>query len=544
MPAKNILLFSESRRRIAEGVDLIARALSVTYGPKGGNVIIQRPWGAPKVTRDGFTVAKEIELENKENNLGVELMKDVVDKTYKEAGDGTTTTAILTEALLKGGLKLIAAGYDPMALANGINIAYQDAFKRINKMKREIRGRRDIAHIATVACAGNVELGDLVAQAVEKAGKHRLIVVEESKTTTTLRTIEGMLFDRGYISPYFITDKKRMEAVLEDVLVLIHEKRIGNVNELLPILEKVASSGKSFLIIAEDVEGEALATIVLNKLQGTLKCCAVKAPGYGERRKKNLGDIALLTGGCAILEETGVKLEDVEISDLGKVKRAIISKEETLLIGGAGRRDSIEARIEQLRDEVATTESDYDREQLEKRIARLAGGLIEIAVGGATEVEVKHKKAILEGAIKAVQAAKLDGLLPGGGVAYIRAAQSMNRKSFLNEAEAVGYQLLRDALEAPLRQLAINSGEDPSTVIQRVKKGRDSYGYDVEKRKYTDLMKSGIVDASLVVKIALRNAVSAASILLTTEASLTEIEEKKKKPDYPGADEMPDLDEY
>ncbi|MCX7703774.1 MAG: chaperonin GroEL [Planctomycetota bacterium] len=547
MGAKRVLMYEDARKELASGVSLAARALKVTYGPKGKNVIMQRPWGAPRITRDGFAVAKEMEVEGKERNLGIQLIKDVVEKTHKEAGDGTTTATILTEALFVGGLKLVGAGYDPMGIARGMEIGYEDAIKQIDKNKKAMKGRESVAYVATVACGGDKELGDWVARAVEKAGESGLIVVEEGKSTaTTLRVIEGMVFDRGYISPYFINKAENRECVLEDALVLTYEKRIGNVEEFLPLLEKAVHSGKPLLIISEDVEGEALATLVVNNLQGTLRCCAVKAPGYGERRKRNLEDIAIVVGGRAILEETGVKLSEVELSDLGKVKKAVITKEETMLIGGAGERKAVEARAEQIREEIKTTESDYDREQLEKRLARLAGGVIEIGVGGATEVEMKYKKSVLEGGIKAVQAAKLDGIVPGGGVVFIRAAQGMKKQSFLNESEAVGYKLVRDSLEAPIRHLVENAGLDPSPVLERVKKGKGAFGYDIEKGEFTDLFKSGVIDATLVTKVALRNSVSMATMLLTSEATVTEIEKKaKEKAKYPGMDEMPeDMDEY
>lgn len=547
MPAKRVLMYEDARKEIAEGVGLIVRALGMTYGPKGSNVIMEKPWGAPRVTRDGFSVAKEIEIEGKEKNLGVQLIKDVIEKTNKEIGDGTTTTAILSEAIFMGGLKLLAIGYDPMSVARGVQMGYEDTIAWLDKIKKPMKGRKDIAYVATVACGGDSELGDWIAQAIEKAGENGIIVVEEGKSiTTTLRTIEGMVFDRGYISPYFVNKTENLECVLEDALVLVYEKRIGNIEEFLPLLEKMAQSGKPFLIISEDVEGEALATLVVNKLQGVLKCCAVKAPGYGDRRKRNLEDIALVVGGRAFLEETGVKLGEIDLHDLGRVKKAVITKEETMLVGGAGDSKAIKARAEQIRDEIATTKSDYDKEQLEKRLARLAGGVVEITVGGATEVEVKYKKSLLEGGIKAVQAARLDGVVPGGGVAFIRAAQNLKRKAFLNESEAAGYKLLRDSLEAPIRQLVRNAGLDPSSVVEKVKDGKGAFGYDIEKGEFFDLMKAGVLDATMVVKIALRNAVSTATMLLTTDASVTEIEKKQKgKPRYPGMDEMPeDLDEY
>jgi len=540
-------MYEDARKEIAEGVGLIVRALGMTYGPKGSNVIMEKPWGAPRVTRDGFSVAKEIEIEGKEKNLGVQLIKDVIEKTNKEIGDGTTTTAILSEAIFMGGLKLLAIGYDPMSVARGVQMGYEDTIAWLDKIKKPMKGRKDIAYVATVACGGDSELGDWIAQAIEKAGENGIIVVEEGKSiTTTLRTIEGMVFDRGYISPYFVNKTENLECVLEDALVLVYEKRIGNIEEFLPLLEKMAQSGKPFLIISEDVEGEALATLVVNKLQGVLKCCAVKAPGYGDRRKRNLEDIALVVGGRAFLEETGVKLGEIDLHDLGRVKKAVITKEETMLVGGAGDSKAIKARAEQIRDEIATTKSDYDKEQLEKRLARLAGGVVEITVGGATEVEVKYKKSLLEGGIKAVQAARLDGVVPGGGVAFIRAAQNLKRKAFLNESEAAGYKLLRDSLEAPIRQLVRNAGLDPSSVVEKVKDGKGAFGYDIEKGEFFDLMKAGVLDATMVVKIALRNAVSTATMLLTTDASVTEIEKKQKgKPRYPGMDEMPeDLDEY
>lgn len=542
MPAKRVLLYEDSRSKIAEGVRLFSRALSTTYGPRGGNVLIERPWGPPRVTRDGFAVAKEIELEESEPNLGVEILKDAVKKTHEEVGDGTTTTCLIASALIEQGLKLMASGHDPMSVARGIQKAAEEVEKRLTKMAKEVRGRRQTAYVATAACAGNEELGEIVARAVEEAGPTGMVVVEEGKTTkTTVKKVEGLQFDRGYLSPYFITDKQNMQCVLEDVFILLYEKKISDVEKFIPLLEKVVKSRKSFLVISEDVEGEALATLVVNKMKGNLRCCAVKAPGYGDRRKRNLEDIAIVTGGRAFLEDTGIGLEDIGLSDLGHAKKVVVGREETTIIGGDGDRTAIEARMEEIREELLTTDSDYDKEQLLKRLARLAGGVSMISVGGATEVEVKHKKTLIEGAVSAVKAARLEGIVPGGGVAFLRAVQKLNLKHD-NDSELAGINALKNALELPARQIIKNAGEDPTDIINKIKEAKTNFGFDAKTRTLCDLIKCGVIDPVMVLKTSLRNGVSAACMLLTTEASVTELPEEKKE-----SEKMPnleDLDEF
>jgi len=538
MPAKRVLLYEDSRKRIAEGVRLFTRALAATYGPQGGNVLIERAWGPPRVTRDGFSVAKEIELEEAEPNLGVEILKDAVKKTHEEVGDGTTTTCLIAASLIEQGLKLAAAGHDPMSVARGVEKAAEAVAEELTRMAKSVRGRRQTAYVATAACAGNEELGEIVAKAIEDAGPTGMVVVEEGKSTKTLaKRVEGLQFDRGYLSPYFITDRATMECVLEDVLILMFEKKISDVDEFLPLLEKVAKSGKSFLVISEDVEGEALATLVVNKLKGNLKCCAVKAPGYGERRKRNLEDIAIVTGGRAFLEDMGIKLQDIGLSDLGRAEKVIVGREETTIIGGAGDKTAIEARMEQIREELLTTDSDYDKEQLLKRLARLANGVSLIEVGGATEVEVKYKKALIEGAVSATKAAQIEGVVPGGGTAFIRATQKIRVKAD-NDSELAGIEALKNALETPARQLIKNAGEDPTAIITKIKEGKGNYGFEAKSRTMGDLVKAGVIDPVLVLKTALRNGVSAACMLLTTEASITELPEEKKE-----SETMPNLED-
>jgi len=538
MPAKRVLLYEDSRRRIYEGVRLFAKALAATYGPSGGKVLIERAWGPPRVTRDGFSVAKEIELEDAEPNLGVEILKDAVKKTHEEVGDGTTTTCLIASSLMEQGMRLVMVGYDPMGVARGIQKAAEAVEGELSKLAKAVRGRRQTAYVATVACAGDEELGEIIAKAIEEAGDGGMVVVEEGKSTkTSLKKVEGLMFDRGYLSPYFVTDRQNMECVLEDVLILLYEKKISNVEEFLPLLEKVAKSGKSFLVISEDVEGEALATLVVNKLKGNIKCCAVKAPGYGERRKRNLEDIAIVTGGRAFLEEMGIKLQDIGISDLGYASKVVVGREETTIIGGSGDRVAIESRMEQIREELLETDSDYDKEQLLKRLARLAGGVSLIEVGGATEVEVKYKKTVVEGAVSAVRAAQMEGIVAGGGVAFIRAASRARFKTD-DEAEQVGAEALLKALEQPARQLIANAGEDPTAIITKIKEGKGNYGFEAKSRTLCDLFKAGVIDPVMVLKTALRNGVSAATMLLTTEASVTELPEEKKE-----SETMPNLDD-
>ncbi len=542
MPAKRILMYEEARKKIAEGARRFSRSIAATYGPKGGNVVIERSWGAPRVTRDGYTVAREVEFEDAEENLGARILRDAVERTHEEAGDGTTTACVIAEALLEGGLTLAAAGYDPMGVARGVRLAADAISRQLDKISKPVRSTRNVAYVATVACAGDERLGELVAQAQKKAGEDGIIVVEEGKSIeTTLETIEGLQFDRGYLSPYFVTDRERMEAVLEDVNILMFEKRLSSIDDFLPLLEKISEAGKPLLVISEDVEGAVLATLVVNNLQGTLRCCAVKAPGYGEKRKRNLEDIAAVTGGRAIIEETGIKLQDVGMWDLGHARKVVIGREETTIVGGAGDEATIKARMEQIREEIAATDSDYDREQLEKRLARLAGGVVEISVGGATEVEVKYRKMLLEGAISAVRAALVDGVVPGGGVALLRAAERTKKIKTDGESEEQGARLMLRVAEAPLRRLLSNAGVDPTAYVEKIRDGKGGYGFNLRTMALGDLSKAGVIDPTFVVKTALRNAVSAASMLLTTDVSVTELPESKAESEtMPNLDDLPD----
>ncbi|HEX67727.1 MAG TPA: chaperonin GroEL [bacterium] len=522
MPAKQIVYSEEGRRTLERGVDIIANAVKVTLGPKGKTVILEKKWGAPTVTNDGVTIAKEIELKDPVENAGAQLIKEVASKTSDVAGDGTTTATILAQVIYKEGMKNVAAGHNPMAIKRGIEKAVKVVVEELKKLSRPVEKKEEMAQVATISAHGDSEIGNLIADAMEKVGKEGVITVEEGKgMEIELELVEGMQFDRGYLSPYFITDPDRMEVVLEDPLILIHEKKISNARDLIPLLEKVVQTGKPLLVIAEEVEGEALATLVVNKLRGVLKCAAVKAPGYGERRKAMLGDIAVLTGGRVIAEELGIKLENVELKDLGRARRVVIDKENTTIIEGAGDPEAIKGRMEQIKKAIEETTSDYDREKLQERLAKLAGGVAVIKVGAATEPEMKAKKAIVEDALHATRAAVEEGILPGGGVALLRAQKALENLE-VEEDEKVGVNIVKKALEEPLKQIAENAGWEGSVVVEKVKELETNKGFDAEKEEFVDMFEAGIIDPLKVTRSAIENAASIAALMLTTEAILTE----------------------
>jgi chaperonin GroEL len=529
MAAKQLLYNQEARRKVLTGVEKLASAVKVTLGPKGRNVVLDKKFGSPTITKDGVTVAKEIELEDPFENMGAQLVKEVAEKTSDVAGDGTTTATILAEAIYREGLKNVTAGANPMALKRGIEKAVERVVEELKKLSRQVKEKKEIAQVATIAANNDSSIGELIAEAMDKVGKDGVITVEESKTmSTNLEVVEGMQFDQGYLSPYFVTDTERMEAVLEEPYILIYEKKISAVKDLLPVLEKVARTGKPILIIAEDVEGEALATLVVNKIRGTLSCCAVKAPGYGERRKAMLQDIAILTGGRAITEDLGIKLESVELEDLGRAKRVTIDKENTTIVGGEGSAKEIEARINQIKKQIEETDSDYDREKLQERLAKLAGGVAVINVGAATETEMKEKKARVEDALHATRAAVEEGIVPGGGVALLRCIPALDNLK-LEGDEQIGVDIIRRVLEEPIRQLAFNAGEEGSVIVERVKSEKQNVGFNVATGKFEDMFEAGIIDPTKVTRTALENAASIASLLLTTEALVTEMPEKEKE---------------
>jgi chaperonin GroEL len=522
------------------GVNTLADAVTVTLGPKGRNVVIEKSWGAPTVTKDGVTVAKEIQLEDKFENMGAQMVKEVASKTSDVAGDGTTTATVLARSIFVEGSKMVAAGHDPMTLKRGIEKAVQRAVEELKSLSKATKGKDEIKQVGTVSANGDTTIGEIIAEAMDKVGKEGVITVEEAKSLeTTLEVVEGMQFDRGYLSPYFITDPERMEAVLEDPYILVHEKKISAMKDLLPLLEQVAKSGKPLLIIAEDVEGEALATLVVNKIRGTLHVCAVKAPGFGDRRKAMLQDIAILTGGKMIAEELGIKLENVTLQDLGRAKRVVVDKDNTTIIDGAGKKSEIEGRIKQIRAQIEETTSDYDREKLQERLAKLVGGVAVIRVGAATEVEMKEKKARVEDAMHATRAAVEEGIVPGGGVALVRAAAALDDLDVPDD-ERVGVQIVRRAMEEPARRIAMNAGHDGSVVLEKIRSGKGAYGFNAQTEQFEDLMKAGIIDPTKVVRTALQNAASVAALLLTTEAMVAEKPEEKKTPTppTPNYDEM------
>jgi len=534
MPAKVVRFSQEAREKILRGVNILADAVTVTLGPKGRNVVLEKSFGAPVVTKDGVTVAKEIELEDKFENMGAQMVKEVASKTSDVAGDGTTTATILARAIFTEGLKMVAAGHDPMSIKRGIDKAVEAVVEELKKLSKPTRDRREIAQVGTISANNDSTIGEIIAEAMEKVGKEGVITVEEAKgLETTLEVVEGMQFDRGYLSPYFVTDPERMEAKLEDAFILIHEKKISAMKDLLPILEAVAKTGKPLLLIAEDVEGEALATLVVNKIRGTLSCVAVKAPGFGDRRKAMLEDIAILTGGRVIAEELGIKLENVTLQDLGRAKRVVVDKDNTTIIDGAGKKSDIEARIKQIRAQIEETTSDYDREKLQERLAKLVGGVAVIRVGAATEVEMKEKKARVEDALHATRAAVEEGIVPGGGVALIRAASALDNLQ-VSEDEKPGVSIVRKALEEPARWIAQNAGWEGSLVVDKVKNNKGAFGFNAATEQFEDLVKAGIIDPTKVVRCALQNAASVAGLLLTTECVVAEKpEEKEKSPGMP-----------
>ena len=530
--AKQIIYHDEARQGILRGVNQLTTAVRVTLGPKGRNVVLEKKFGSPVMTKDGVTVAKEIELEDPIENLGAKMVREVASKTSDVAGDGTTTATVLAQAIFREGLKNLAAGYNPMELKRGIDAAVEAVVEELQKNSKPVRGKM-IGQIGSISANGDETIGQIIAEAMEKVGKDGVIQVEEARTLeTTLEIVEGMQFDRGYLSPYFVTDPERMETVLEDCLVLIHEKKISNMKDLLPVLEKVAQSGKPLLIVAEDIEGEALATLVVNKLRGTLKAAAVKAPGFGDRRKAMMEDIAILTGGKAIFEDLGIKLENLQMQDLGNAKKIIITKDDTTIVEGGGKKADIEGRIKQIRNQVEETTSDYDREKLQERLAKLVGGVALIQVGAATETEMKEKKARVEDAMHATKAAAEEGILAGGGVALLRGARPLKRlmkSDDLTEDERVGVSIVNRAIEEPMRWIAQNAGQEGSIVVNKVKELEGDQGYNAAKGKYENLVNSGVIDPTKVVRYALQNASSIAGLMLTTEALVAELPEKEDK---------------
>jgi chaperonin GroEL len=534
MAAKQIVYSENSRQAILRGVNQLADAVKVTLGPKGRNVVLEKKFGGPTITKDGVTVAKEIELKDPLENMGAQMVREVASKTSDIAGDGTTTATILAQAIFREGVKSVAAGANPMALKRGIEKAVEAVVEEVKKFSKPVSGDA-IAQVGTISANGDATIGNIIAEAMQKVGKDGVITVEESKTMVTeLQTVDGMQFDRGYLSPYFITDPDRMEAVLEDPYILIHEKKISNMKDLLPLLEQIARAGKPLLIIAEEVEGEALATLVVNKLRGTLNAAAVKAPGFGDRRKAMLDDIATLTGGKSIMEETGIKLEGVRLEDLGRAKRVTIDKDNTTIVDGAGTQKAIEARIKQLRAQIDETTSDYDREKLQERLAKLAGGVAVIKVGAATETEMKEKKARVEDALHATRAAVEEGIVPGGGVALLRAAKALDGLKGVGD-EQIGIDIIRRSCEEPLRQITGNAGFEGAIVLEKVRSSSDAnYGFNAQTGVYEDLVKSGVIDPTKVTRSALQHASSISALMLTTEAMICEIPEKKAAAPMPG----------
>jgi chaperonin GroEL len=539
--AKQIIFDEEARRAIGRGVEKLANAVSVTLGPKGRNVVLDKKFGAPTITKDGVTVAKDIELEDPFENMGAQMVKEVASKTSDVAGDGTTTATVLAHTIYREGAKNVTAGANPMALKRGIDLAVEKVVVELKKLSTPTKDRKEISQVASISANNDKAIGELIADAMEKVGKDGVITVEEAKSMETVcETVEGMQFDRGYLSPYFVTDPERMEVSLENPYFLIHEKKISSMKDLLPILEQIAKMGKPLLIIAEEVEGEALATLVVNKLRGILSCAAVKAPGFGDRRKEMLKDIAVLTGGEVISEELGIKLENIKLQDLGRAKRVNIDKDNTTIIEGAGETKAIEGRIKQIKTQVEDTTSDYDREKLQERLAKLTGGVAVIKVGAATEIALKEKKARVEDALHATRAAVEEGIVPGGGVAYLRCLPLIDKLN-LEGDEKVGANIIKRALEEPIRKIAENAGVEGSIVVQKVKEGKGGFGFDAESEIYTDLMEAGIIDPTKVTRIALQNAASIAALMVTTEALVTDIPEKEKTPPMPHGGGMGDM---
>jgi chaperonin GroEL len=539
MAAKELHFDVEARARLKKGVDKLAQAVKVTLGPKGRNVVLDRKFGSPTVTKDGVSVAKEVELEDPVENMGAQMVKEVATKTSDVAGDGTTTATVLAQAIFGEGLKNVTAGTNPMGIRRGIDKGVEAVVAELERISVETKGKTEVAQVASISANNNPEIGELNSDAMEKVGKDGVITVEEARgLETTLETVDGMQFDRGYLSPYFVTDPERMEVVLEDPMILIHDKKIGSMKDMLPILEKVAQMGKPLMIVSEDVEGEALATLVVNKLRGTLKVAAVKAPGFGDRRKAMLQDIAILTGGQVISEEVGFKLENAVAGDLGTAKRVVIDKDNTTLIDGGGESDNIKGRIDEIRVSIDKSTSDYDREKLQERLAKLAGGVAVINVGAATETEMKERKALVEDALHATRAAVEEGIVPGGGVALLRAQQTLDELTLEREDEQIGVQILRRALEHPIRQIAENAGVEGSIVVANVRAESGAVGYNAETNVYEDLVAAGVIDPTKVVRSALQNAASIAGLLLTTEAVVVEQAEDSPPPPMPGGGGM------
>jgi len=525
--AKELRFGQEARNSILRGVNILADAVKVTLGPKGRNVILEKSFGSPIVTKDGVTVAKEIDLEDKFENMGAQMVKEVASKTSDTAGDGTTTATVLAQAIYREGSKVVAAGANPMDVKRGIDLAVEEVIKELKKLSKPTKDQKEISQVGKISANNDETIGNIIAEAMNKVGKEGVITVEEAKgMETTLDVVEGMQFDRGYLSPYFVTDPEKMEAVLENVYILLNEKKISNMKDMLPILEQIAKMGKPLLILAEDVEGEALATLVVNKLRGTLKCCAVKAPGFGDRRKSMLEDIATLTGGKVISEDLGIKLENIKLNDLGQAKRIVIDKDNTTIVDGVGDKKDIEARVKQIRAQIEETTSDYDREKLQERLAKIIGGVAVINVGAATETEMKEKKARVEDALNATRAAVEEGIVPGGGVAYLRCLPALDKMK-LEGDKKIGVDLVKRALEEPIRQISNNAGQEGSVVTEKVKNEKGSFGFDAAQDEYTDLIKAGIIDPTKVVRLALQNAASVASLMITTEAIVADKPEKK-----------------
>jgi chaperonin GroEL len=533
--AKELKFDMEARNAILEGINILANAVKVTLGPRGRNVGLEKSFGSPVVTKDGVTVAKEIELEDHFQNMGAKMVKEVASKTSDTAGDGTTTATILAQAICRGGFKVVVAGANPMDVKRGIDYAVEEVVKELKKLSKPVKEQKEISQVGTISANNDPTIGNIIAEAMNKVGKEGVITVEEAKAMeTTLEVVEGMQFDRGYISPYFVTEPEKMEALLEDPYILVFEKKISGMKDLLPILEQVAKTGNPLLIIAEDVEGEALATLVVNKLRGTLKCAAVKAPGFGDRRKDMLEDIAILSGGKAIFEDVGIKLEKMRLDDLGRAKKVVIDKDNTTIVEGAGQPAAIEGRIKQMRVQIEETTSDYDTEKLQERLAKLAGGVAVIKVGAATETEMKEKKARVEDALHATRAAVEEGIVPGGGVAYLRCLPAL-KKVKLEGDRQMGVEIVMKAIEEPIRQIAQNAGKEGSVVVERVKQEKGAFGFDADKEEYTDMNEAGIIDPTKVVRFALQNAASVASLLITTEAVVAE----KPKKEVPAPPPMP-----
>ena len=537
MAAKQLLFAQDAQSELLKGVNLLANAVRETLGPKGRNVLLEKSWGAPTVTKDGVTVAKEIELADRFQNIGVQMVKEVATKTSDAAGDGTTTATVLAQAIFREGLKAVAAGMDPMDLKRGIEKGTAAAVEELKQLSKPCEDSEAVAQVGTISANADEAIGKIIADAMEKVGKEGVITVEEgSSIENELELVEGMQFDRGYLSPYFINDKETMSAELEEPYILLHEKKISNISDLLPVLEAVAKAGKPMLIVAEDIEGEALATLVVNTLRGILKAAAVKAPGFGDRRKAMLQDIAILTGGKVISEEVGLSLEKVQVDDLGTAKKVSLTKEDTTIVAGGGETSAIEGRVKELRQQIEDTTSDYDREKLEERMAKLAGGVAVVKVGAATEFEMKEKKARVEDALHATRAAVEEGVVPGGGVALLRMRKAIEASKSQNEDQAAGVKILLRAIEEPLRQIVRNGGGDPSVILNKVKEGNGPFGFNAATEEYGDLVEMGIIDPTKVTRLALQNAVSVAGLLLTTEAAIAELpkEEEKMPPGMPG----------